>query len=168
MKQRIPDVAASMFKSSRFHTFEKLRGYLGFQLVLIIDISDQFDCFHGYALHLSRRSLLFYELKPSKIVFGPADLKNDDAAKRTYRNRVGFLVAGNCGGATIGMLESAMASGCAYMNESLRFKCADDVAGGNPFRDVQTVTITAGNSVDAMRAAGGISLPSPESSSTIM
>ena len=111
---------------------------------------------------------LFYELESAKVVLGPAGLKKDNAAKRANRNRLGFLVAGNGGSATVKVLEPPVASGRADMDEPIRFQCTDDVAGGNPFRDVQTVTRTAADSVDAIRAAGGISLPSPTNSSTIM
>ena len=111
---------------------------------------------------------LLNKFESSKVVLGPSGLKNNNAAERTDRKGVGFFLAGNGSGAAVGMLEAAVAPGRPNMAESVRFECADDVAGGDPSRDVQTVTSTAGDSVDAISESGGISLPSPASSSTIM
>ena len=66
------------------------------------------------------------------------------------------------------MLVSLMAPFRLDVREAVGFESGDDVAGGNPSRDVQTVTSTAGDSVEAMSASGGISFPSSASSSAIM
>ena len=77
-------------------------------------------------------------------------------------------MAGNGSASTVKVVKSAVASGSSDMNESISFERADEFACGNAPRQFQTLTKTAEDSVDVMSASGGISLPSSESSSTIM
>jgi hypothetical protein len=58
------------------------------------------------------------------------------------------------------MLETAVAAFGADVDEAVGFECADEFPGGNAARDVHTVATTAGDSISAAIASGGISFPS--------
>ena len=111
---------------------------------------------------------LLDKFQPPKIIFLPSDLDLDDAPQGFQWKGCGFLMAGNGSASTVRVIKSAVASGSSDMNESISFERADEFAGGNAPRQFQTLTKTAENLVDAMRASGGISFPSSASSSTIM
>ncbi len=57
----------------------------------------------------------------------------------------------DCYRAAVGMPETSMAPYGADVHEPIDFECAD-VAAGDPSRDLQTVTSTAGDSADAISA----------------
>ena len=77
-------------------------------------------------------------------------------------------MVGNRSAPSVRVIESTVASSSSDMNESIGFECMNECASGNTFRQFQALTKTAADSVDAMRAPGGISFPSLASSSTIM
>ena len=77
-------------------------------------------------------------------------------------------MVGNRSAPSVRVVESTVASSGSDMNESIGFECVDKFASGNTLRQFQALTKTAADSVDAMRASGGISFPSMASSSTIM
>src|SRR5438552_17096332 len=63
------------------------------------------------------------------------------------------------------MLVEAVASVRASICESVRFQGLDEFAGSNAFRDFQTVTTTAGDSISI---SGGTGFPSSINRSTII
>ena len=115
-----------------------------------------------------RKAKLLDKLQPSKVAFVPSRLKHDNAPKGFQRKGCGFLMAGNGNAASVKVMKPAVAAGRSDVNEPIGFERTDEFAGGNALRQFQTLTKTAEDSVDVMRASGGISFPSSESSSTIM
>jgi hypothetical protein len=51
------------------------------------------------------------------------------------------------------MFEMAMTSNSAYIHEPIGLKRGDEFTGGNATREVQTLTTTAGDSTEVMRAS---------------
>ncbi len=77
-------------------------------------------------------------------------------------------MVGNGSASSVRMIKSVVASSSSDMDESIGFERVDEFASRNAFRQFQALTKTAEDSVDAMRASGGISFPSSASSSTTM
>ena len=77
-------------------------------------------------------------------------------------------MVGNRSAPSVRVIESTVASSSSDMNESIGFECMNEGTSGNTLRQFQALTKTAADSVDAMRASGGISFLSLASSSTIM
>ena len=77
-------------------------------------------------------------------------------------------MVGNGSTSSVRVIKSAVASSSSDMNKSIGFERVDEFASRNAPRQFQALTKTAEDSVDAMRASGGISFPSSASSSTIM
>ena len=77
-------------------------------------------------------------------------------------------MVGNGNASSVRVIKSAVASFSSDMNKSIGFERVDEFASRNAPRQFQALTKTAEDSVDAMRASGGISFPSSAISVTIM
>ena len=77
-------------------------------------------------------------------------------------------MVGNRSAPPVRVIKSTVASSSSDMNESIGLECVNKFTSRNTLRQFQALTKTAEDSVDAMRASGGISFPSSASSSTIM
>ena len=75
-------------------------------------------------------------------------------------------MVGNGSASSVRMIKSVMASSSPDMNEPIGFERVDEFASRNASRQFHALTKTAEDSVDAMRASGGISFPSSASSPT--
>ena len=112
--------------------------------------------------------MLLNKFQSSKIVLFPSGLERDNAPQGFHGKGCRFLMVGNGSASSVRMSKSVVASASSDMNKSIGFERADEFASRNASRQFQALTKTAEDSVDAMRASGGISFPSSASSSTTM
>ena len=125
-------------------------------------------CDSGKASPPPRNAKLLNKFQSSKIVLFPSGLEHDNAPQGFHGKGCGFLMVGNGSVSSVRVIKSTVASSSSDMNESIGFERVDEFTSRNAPRQFQALTKTAEDSVDAMRASGGISFPSSASSSTIM